>query len=213
MTTQQPKVKYTYADYCELPDDGRRYEIIDGGLYVAPAPETPHQGILLNLALLIAPVVKEGEIGRVLVAPCDVIFADGDVFQPDLIFVASHRLKIVTRRGVEAAPDLVVEVLSPFTRQRDLNLKRPRYAHYGVLEYWQADPETRTILTLALSGGEYVERGVYGVGDELTTPAAAGPVHPGGAGVREDLAVLTQVWNGKTKGPDLCRGLLGVLRH
>ena len=174
MTIQQPKVKYTYADYCELPDDGRRYEIIDGGLYVAPAPETPHQGILVNLVLAMGPTVKEGEIGRVLVAPCDVIFADGDIFQPDLIFVASHRLQIVTRRGVEAAPDLVVEILSPSTRQRDLNLKRRRYAHYGVLEYWQADPETRTIRVLALDGGEYVERGVYGVGDELTTPLIPG---------------------------------------
>ena len=177
MTTQQPKIKYTYEDYCELPDDGNRYEVIDGVLYMAPAPHPRHQRILFNLAMLFGPFATgENAWGEAFFAPIDVIFASEDVFQPDLIFISRERLHIITDRGLEAAPDLVVEVLSPSTRSRDLNLKRRRYVHFGVPEYWTIDPETRTILALALSGGEYLERGTYGVGDELTTSLIPGLV-------------------------------------
>ncbi len=179
MTTQQPKLKYTYDDYCELPDDGNRYEVIDGALYMAPAPHPRHQRILFNLTLLFAPFVTGGNAwGEAFFAPIDVIFASEDVFQPDLIFISRERLHIISDRGLEAAPDLVVEVLSPSTRSRDLNLKRRRYAHFGVPEYWPIDPETRTIRVLDLFGGEYVERGTFGVGDELTTSLIPGLVIP-----------------------------------
>ena len=179
MTTKHPKVRYTYDDYCELPDDGNRYEVIDGVLYMAPAPNPRHQRILFNLAVLFAPFVMGGNaLGEAFFAPIDVIFASEDIFQPDLIFVSRDRLHIITDRGLEAAPDLVVEVLSPSTRSKDLNLKRRRYAHFGVPEYWPIDPETRNIRALDLSGGEYLERGTYGIGDELTTPLIPGLIIP-----------------------------------
>lgn len=179
MTAQQPMVKYTYEDYCELPDDGNRYEVIDGVLYMAPAPHPRHQRILFNLTVLFAPFVTgENAPGEMFFAPVDVIFAFEDVFQTDLIFISLDRLHIITDRGLDAVPDLVVEVLSPPTRSRDLNLKRHRYAHFGVPEYWPIDPETRTILALELSGGEYVERGTCGSGDELTTTLIPGLVIP-----------------------------------
>ncbi len=174
MATQQPKLKYTYDDYCELPDDGKRYEIIDGVLYMAPSPLTRHQRIVQRLFFILWPFVMDRGLGEAFIAPYDVIFSDDDVFQPDILFVATARLHIITERACEGPPDLVVEVLSPSTRQRDLELKRSRYAHYGVLEYWLADPETRTILALALSDGEYLERGTFGIGDELTTPLIPG---------------------------------------
>ena len=140
MTTQKPKVRYTYEDYCELPDDGCRYEVIDGVLYMAPAPHPRHQRILFNLAALLAPFATgDNVLGEAFFAPIDVIFASEDVFQPDLIFISREGLHIITDRGLEAAPDLVVEVLSPSTRSRDLNLKRRRYAHFGVPEYWPID--------------------------------------------------------------------------
>ena len=179
MTTQKPKVKFTYDDYCQLPDDGNRYEVIDGVLYMAPAPHPRHQRILFNLAALFAPFsIGENALGEAFFAPIDVIFASEDIFQPDLIFISRDRLHIITNRGLEAAPDLAVEVLSPSTRSRDLNLKRRRYAHFGVPEYWPIDPETRTIRALDLSGGEYLERGIYGIGDVLTTPLIPGLVIP-----------------------------------
>ena len=179
MATKYPKTRYTYSDYCELPDDGNRYEVIDGVLYMAPAPHPRHQRILFNLTWLFGPFVTgESALGELFFAPIDVIFASEDVFQPDLIFISRERLHIISDRGLEAAPDLVVEVLSPSTRSRDLNLKRRRYAHFGVPEYWLIDPDNRTIRTLDLSGREYVERGTYGVGDELTTPFVPGLVIP-----------------------------------
>ena len=89
MTAQHPKVRYTYEDYCELPDDGNRYEVIDGVLYMAPAPNPRHQRILFNLTVLCAPSVTGGNaLGELFFAPIDVIFASEDVFQPDLVFIS-----------------------------------------------------------------------------------------------------------------------------
>ena len=179
MTTPRAGVKYTYEDYCKLPDDGNRYEVIDGVLYMAPAPHPRHQRSLLNLTALFIPFVTgEGALGELFFAPIDVIFASEDIFQPDLIFISRERLHIITDRGLEAPPDLAVEVLSPSTRSRDLNLKRRRYAHFGVPEYWPVDPQTRTIRALELVNGEYLERGTFGIGDELTTPLVPGLVIP-----------------------------------
>ena len=179
MATKYPKTRYTYGDYCELPDDGNRYEVIDGVLYMAPAPHPRHQRILLNLTALFVPFVTgENALGELFFAPIDVIFASEDVFQPDLIFISRERLHIITDRGLEAAPDLAVEVLSPSTRSRDLNIKRRRYAHFGVPEYWPVDPDNRTIRPLKLDGDRYVERGTLGVGEELTTPLVPGLIIP-----------------------------------
>ena len=179
MTTKRPKVRYTYDDYCQLPDDGNRYEVIDGVLYMAPAPHPRHQRILFNLAALFVPfAIGENALGEAFFAPIDVIFASEDIFQPDLIFISRDRLHIITDRGLEAAPDLAVEVLSPSTRSRDLNLKRRRYAHFGVPEYWPIDPDSRTIRALMLENDHYVERGTHGIGDELITPLIPGLVIP-----------------------------------
>ena len=177
MATKYPKTRYTYREYCELPDDGNRYEVIDGALYMAPAPHPRHQRILFNLAALFVPFATgEDALGETFFAPIDVIFASEDIFQPDLIFISRERLHIITDKGLEAAPDLVVEVLSPATRSRDLTLKRRRYAHFGVPEYWAIDPDNRTIHVLILDRDKYVEHGIYGVGDELTTLLVPGLV-------------------------------------
>ena len=174
MTTMQKPARYTYSDYCRLPDDGRQYEVIDGVLYMTPSPNPNHQWVSGNInSLLRGPTMAEG-LGRVYFGPIDVIFTDGDVLRPDLIFVSRERLHIITNRGIEGPPEFVVEVLSPSTRRRDLVLKRRRYASFGVLEYWLADPINRIIRVLELRGGEYVERGVYGVGDEIVTPLIPG---------------------------------------
>ena len=169
MVTKNPKVRYTYADYCQLPDD-RRYELIDGELYLIPSPGSQHQRVSFRLARLMADFVESLLLGVVYVAPFDVILSDHDTLQPDILFVAAGRESIITQRACEGAPDLVVEVLSPSTSRRDLVLKRERYARFGVREYWLVDPAARSLELLTLQEGLFLSRGIY-TGN--MTPASA----------------------------------------
>lgn len=160
MVTKKPKVRYTYADYCQLPDD-RRYELIDGEFYLIPSPGTAHQRAFLQLARRMADFGESRQLGVVYIAPFDLILSDHDTLQPDILFVAADRQHIITARACEGAPDLVVEVLSPSTSRRDLVLKRERYARFGVREYWLVDPVARSIEVLTLQEGVFQSQGIY----------------------------------------------------
>src|SRR5437879_13896109 len=106
-------IKLTYEDYAELPDDGRRYEILDGELEVSPAPSTRHQAVSRNLLWVLHGHVRERGLGSVYYAPIDVILAPAPVVQPDLVFVAAGREAIVPGRAIAGPPDLIGEVLAP----------------------------------------------------------------------------------------------------
>lgn len=161
MVTKNPKVRYTYEDYCQLPDD-RRYELIDGEFYeMAPAPGSVHQWASFKLARLMADFVESRLLGVVYIAPLDVILSENDTMQPDILFVSAGREGIITQRACEGPPDLVVEVLSPSTSRRDLGIKRRQYARFGVREYWLVDPVARSIEVLVLRDGKFVSLGVY----------------------------------------------------
>lgn len=134
-----------YDDYLNLPDDGNRYEILEGVLYVTPSPTTRHQRISRNLEFLLFDFVKKHELGEIFYAPLDVIFSHISIAQPDLIFVSKEREYILTEKNVRGAPDLVVEILSPSTVERDRFLKAQLYARYGVDYYWVLNPETETM--------------------------------------------------------------------
>ena len=138
------KLKLTYQDYVLLPDDGKRYEILDGDLYVTPSPTARHQRVSRNLMLALTEHVTTNGLGEVFAAPLDTILADDAIAQPDILFVSNERRQIV-RDWVHGAPDLVVEILSPSTRDRDRILKRRLYARHGVRELWLVDPEARTV--------------------------------------------------------------------
>lgn len=138
------KLKLTYQDYVLLPDDGKRYEILDGDLYVTPSPTARHQKVSMNLTLALARHVRDNGLGEVFFAPLDVILADDSIAQPDILFVSNERLPIV-RDWVHGAPDLVIEILSPGTRDRDRTLKRHLYARHGVRELWLVDPEAKSV--------------------------------------------------------------------
>ena len=144
---------WTYEDLFALPDD-RRFEIIDGRLFEMPAPEEDHARAVLNLiALLLLEVRSIG--ARMYTAPFDVFFTGANPVQPDIFIVLSERLHLIKRRGVEGAPDLVVEVVSPSRSAHDRRIKRPLYARASVKEYWLVNPKTRSIEVLALDGAVY----------------------------------------------------------
>ncbi|MCC6790603.1 MAG: Uma2 family endonuclease [Thermomicrobiales bacterium] len=145
----------TDEDLQTIPADGNRYELINGEIRMSPAPSTLHQTIVVQLTELLNRQVREGGLGAVFVAPFDVKLSRHLVLQPDLLFVARDRLSIVSESGVNGAPDLVIEVLSPSSRQFDTGAKASLYADYGVREYWIVDPNDKTISVHALRDGRY----------------------------------------------------------
>lgn len=169
--TQPPagKIILNYDDYLNLPDDGNRYEILEGVLYVTPSPTTKHQRISRNLEFLLFDFVRKHELGEIFYAPLDVIFSHISIAQPDLIFVSKEREDILTEKNIRGAPDLVVEILSPSTAERDRFLKAQLYARYGVDYYWVLNPETKTMEEYRREGGIFELEGCY-QGDTKVTP-------------------------------------------
>jgi Uma2 family endonuclease len=118
---------------------------------------------------------KEHDLGRVFTGPLDVLFDEGDYMEPDVLFVRKDRAHTITDRGVEGPPDLVAEVMSPSTAARDRRVKRDRYEHFGVPEYWVVDPEARTVEVWKLAEGAR-EAVVYGATDTLEWAPVQGRV-------------------------------------
>lgn len=176
MSTVSRSTKLTYEDYLLFPDDGRRHELIQGDHFMTPAPNTKHQRISLRLSSTLEAWVRRNHLGLVLTAPYDVVLSDEDVVQPDLLFISTARLSIVTDTNVRGAPDLIVEILSEATRKKDEVTKRKLYERYGVQEYWLVDPELETIKILRLSGDHYVRAAELAkeAQDVLTTPLLPG---------------------------------------
>jgi Uma2 family endonuclease len=165
------KKVWTYEDYLALPDDGRRYEIIEGVLYVSNAPHSNHQTVVTELSSEIRNFVKANKLGRVLVAPFEVHLSERSrPVQPDLLFIRAERWPAAGAQFFDGAPDLVVEVTSPGSVRRDKVVKFTAYEQAGVAEYWLVNPHTKTVEVYTLSGGEYALWGEY-TGDEMITSA------------------------------------------
>lgn len=152
---------WTYQDYAAIPEDGKRYEIIDGVLYMAAAPNIAHQAAAMRFTMYLGIHVELAGLGQVFPAPCDVELPMGDTVQPDITVVLNANLGIVTPGRIRGTPDLVIEILSPGTAGRDRRTKQDAYARAGVPEYWLADPYAQTIEPLTLEGGEYRSLGVF----------------------------------------------------
>src|SRR5437764_11988416 len=125
------KQRLTYEDYLAQPDDGKRYQLIDGELIMTPAPGTQHQSILQNLNRIILKYVEQHKLGKVFFAPVDVVFKEHEVYQPDIVYVSKERTQIITKRAIEGVPELIVEILSPSTGYYDLVHKRKVYEERG----------------------------------------------------------------------------------
>lgn len=149
--------RMTVADYDALPDDGPRYELIDGDLIEIPAPTPLHQAVQAHLlALMHLFVLQRGLLGRVFGAPLDVQLS-GRIVQPDILYISSERIAIITDRRIVGAPDLVLEVSSPSTEDYDRGDKRELYRMAGVREYWVIDTEARSATLWTLVGNRYKE--------------------------------------------------------
>ncbi len=167
------KVKLTYRDYLDMPGEDR-FELIDGELILVGSPNTAHQTAVVDLGFLMYSHVKKIDLGRIFVAPFDVVFSDTDVVQPDLVFVSKEREGIITPANIQGAPDMLVEILSPSSRSRDWSEKRELYAQYGVQEYWIIDPVERKIWIMRLRKGALEIAGEYGAGDTAASSTVAG---------------------------------------
>jgi len=163
----QTAIKFNYQDYLQLPED-KRYEIIDGDLFMVPSPNEAHQRILLTLSTTLLNYVKKNKLGYIYCAPFDVLFSEEDIAQPDIIFVTNENRKIITKDNIKGAPDLLVEILSPSTSKRDMGIKKKLYARHGVREYWIIDPEREMVDVFSLKGREF-ESKRYGVQDCLSS--------------------------------------------
>ena len=149
----------TYSDYAGLPDDGRRYELHRGELSAIPTPGTRHQGAVVNVITLLLQHVRSRGLGKVFVAPTDCILSNVTVVQPDILYIATDRLSIISERGIEGAPTLVVEVLSPSTAHLDRDRKMKLYAEHAMPHYWIVDPEGRSVEAYTLTGAAYTLAG------------------------------------------------------
>jgi Uma2 family endonuclease len=141
----------TRHDYQEMPEGPPYFQVIEGELVMAPSPNLFHQEIAGCIYALLLRFLERKPLGSVFVAPLDVFLSDVNVYQPDVIFVSNARRSILTERGVEGAPDLVVEVLSPGTARYDRGPKRKIYARTGVKELWMVEPETKSIQVYELT--------------------------------------------------------------
>jgi Uma2 family endonuclease len=164
----------TIADLDAMPDDGNRYEIIEGELFVAGAPSLSHQGILGNLLFFLIRYPRNTPIGKVIPCP-GVIFSDISGVMPAVVYISNERqAEIAAGDGVTGAPELIIEILSPGAEneRRDRHFKRQLYRKYGVKEYWVIDPGQPTVDLYRTARFRLAK--TLGIKDEVTTPLLPG---------------------------------------
>ena len=166
----------TVEQYRNLPETGPRYQLIDGDLYRAPAPNRYHQDIARNLEFILLRYLASNPIGLLYHAPFDVYLTETDVFQPDIVIIFNENRHILTDAGAEGPPDFVVEILSPKTRALDLENKKRTYARLGVNELWMIDPVPYELFRFAfeLDRENPIQR--FAAKKNVTTPLLPGLV-------------------------------------
>ena len=172
---------WTYEDYLRIPrrpDDGRRFEVIRGVLYVTATPTNVHQYVVGEVFALLRQFVRRRRLGLVLLSPYDIRLPEriADPVQPDLIFFRKGNEPEGETSSFQGVPDLVVEVLSPRTRRRDRTVKLEAYQDAGIAEYWIVDPRLQTVVVYGLSEdrARYVELARGGAGESVRSAVLAG---------------------------------------
>lgn len=166
----------TIEDLDACPDDGNRYELIGGELFVSRAPRISHQRVLQNFQFAFGLYLERQPIG-IIVPGAGAVFSEYDAVIPDLVFVRNERwADIVSEGRFVGGPDIVIEVLSPGAenRRRDLSVKRQLYGKYGVHEYWVVDSENRAVEIFRLNQGTLESVGSRMDDEEITSPILLG---------------------------------------
>ena len=166
----------TIADLDAMPDDGNRYELFKGELFVSRAPSLSHQRILVNIVALLSGYLKQNPIGEVLPTP-GVIFDELNSAIPDIVFLTNKQVsRVGTEERIYEAPELAIEILSPGKEnaRRDRVVKRQVYGKHGVKEYWIADPEKRALEIYRLEKQTLKLAATFIDEDEITTPILPG---------------------------------------
>jgi Uma2 family endonuclease len=160
-TESESRIKLTYEDYCAIPDDRSRHEIIDGEHLVNPAPGTYHQTVSRRLHFELYEQIERTGRGQVFNAPTDLQLSEIDIVQPDLLVIVAENQDIITPSRILGVPDLVVEILSPSTARIDRRLKKDLYERAGIPEYWLVDPDAHCLEQLRLESDRYRLTGTH----------------------------------------------------
>jgi Uma2 family endonuclease len=172
MKAVQPRI--SYSELRTMPSDGKRYELVNGEVFVAPAPNEKHQRIVRNLLVSMQTHARTNRLGRAYCAPFDVVFGERTALEPDILFVSAARRGIIGPEYIVGAPDLVVEVLSPSSRAMDRVTKFEQYALHGVSEYWVIDPDDEHVEVYLLKGKRYLLKGRFAGHDALESSHLSG---------------------------------------
>ncbi|HEX5502940.1 MAG TPA: Uma2 family endonuclease [Thermomicrobiales bacterium] len=161
----------TADDLLAMPDDGNRYELLDGEVYQLSLPSLRHQGVSVVLAGGWLMRAQEAGHGFAFAAPVGVVFPDGSKAEPDLVFVLREHRGILADDAIRGVPDFIVEIISPSSRRHDTALKYRIYERNGVPHYWLCDPDAETITAHTLGAdGRYRQTAVWGRDDTLVCP-------------------------------------------
>jgi Uma2 family endonuclease len=158
MISFREKPPRTTMEVFKMLPEGTRCELINGTIYMSPAPTINHQDAILSLGSELLQFAKKKNLGKIFISPVDVYLdSQKNAFQPDLVFISNNRLNIIKEDGIYGAPDLVVEILSPGTKNFDLTKKKKIYEKSGVKEYWGVDPQTKVAICFKLIEKKFVE--------------------------------------------------------
>ena len=172
VSAADPRV--SFAELCQWPDDGRRYELYDGEVIVVPAPVPRHQVVALRIGRLLLDYA-ESLGGLTLISPVDIVLTEHDVVQPDVVFFRRERRPLVKMwEAARVPPDLAVEVLSRSTERRDRGRKMELLARSGVPEYWIVDPAGNSLEIYQLQTGTYVMTTICGENDRVDSATLPG---------------------------------------
>jgi Uma2 family endonuclease len=168
--------RVSFAELCQWPDDGRRYELYDGEVIVVPSPLPRHQLVAVRITGLLLEYA-EASGGLALAAPLDIVLTAYDVVQPDVVFFRKERRgQIRMLETTRIPPDLAVEVLSRTTERRDRGRKMDLFARSGIPEYWIADPIGNVLEVYVLHDARYAPSGAFSDRDQVVSPTLTGLV-------------------------------------